>query len=101
MKISTILLSGIFALSMAACAHGGKGHHKGHEGHGKSHSCKHGKKWEKMDANSDGSVSKAEFEKAGADKFAKMDANKDGKVTKEEKMAYKKAKHSEKKACCK
>lgn len=43
----------------------------------------------KVDTNSDGMISKAEHEKASADKFAKMDANGDGNVTKEEAKAAK------------
>lgn len=38
----------------------------------------------KMDANSDGSVSRAEFNAFNAQHFEEMDANKDGKVTREE-----------------
>lgn len=41
----------------------------------------------KIDTNGDGMVSKAEHEKASADKFAKMDANGDGSITKEEAKA--------------
>lgn len=100
-QIMMVFLS-VFALSMIGCAHGGHGHH-----HGKKSCCSKKKcaKWEKMDTNGDGAVSKSEWDIAGVKKFEAMDANKDGKVTKEEKMAWKKAKHAakhgeKKKACC-
>ncbi len=56
--------------------------------HGPGHG---GKFFEKMDLDSDGSVTKEEFIKAHEERFAKMDANSDGKVTKEEAEALKKA----------
>lgn len=40
--------------------------------------------FKRMDANSDGAVSKAEFQAFNARRFKEMDADKDGKVTREE-----------------
>ena len=87
MKALMLVLSLLFAVSCA---------HTGH--HGKASACKT-KRWKKMDANSDGKVSKDEFIKAKTDKFMKMDMNKDGSVTLEEKMNWKKAKKKNCKSC--
>jgi len=46
-----------------------------------------------FDANNDGKVTKAEFDKAAAKKFKDADASGDGKLTFEEFLAFKKAKH--------
>lgn len=60
---------------------------------------KKGEMWfSKVDTNGDGVISKAEHEKASANKFAKMDTNNDGKVTKEEVRAAKEKWKEEKKA---
>jgi|GEM_PF-1933038 len=48
---------------------------------------RHGKMFEYMDANSDGMVTKDEFNAFGEKKFKKMDANGDGKVSAEEMKA--------------
>ena len=48
----------LLALTMIGCAHNGhKGHH---DHHGKKNGC-WGKKWEMMDTNKDGAISKSEF----------------------------------------
>lgn len=60
---------------------------------------KKGEMWfSKVDTNGDGVISKAEHEKASANKFTKMDANGDGKLTKEEILAAKEKWKEEKKA---
>lgn len=96
----SLLVTVAVGMILGACQHGHKHGHK-HEGH----EDKMAKKWEMMDTNKDGAVSKDEFHNAHMEKFKKMDANSDGKVTKEEKMAFKKAQMEEKKAsgdkgCC-
>lgn len=82
MKVLVILASFLF---LGACAH------HGHHGHHKSKcGSKCSKKWEKMDTNKDGKVSKDEFMSGKQEKFAKMDVNKDGFITKEDREAAKK-----------
>ncbi len=44
--------------------------------------------WTNMDANSDGEVTKAEFDSAHEKHFKEMDSNSDGKVTMDEKKAF-------------
>jgi len=58
------------------------------DGHG-DHGHKAEKKFEKIDTNSDGVISKAEHTAHADSRFAKMDADGDGQVTKEEAKAYK------------
>lgn len=86
-KIMMVLLMSS-GLLLANCAHAGK------------KSCR---QWNKMDADGDNVVTRAEFDKAHDEKFKMMDANGDGKITKEEKMNFKKNKKKgkAKKACCK
>ena len=63
-------------------------------------SAKMDRMFEKKDTNSDGVISKAEFMTATEKKFAKMDADGNGSITKEEVKSYwaaKKEKHKEKK----
>lgn len=90
-----LLIATMSLFVLAACSHGGKhhGHHKGNKGH-------HKDMWKKMDANSDGSVTREEFDKMHGGMFDKMDANKDGKITKEEMMAKHKEKMGKKGDCC-
>jgi Ca2+-binding EF-hand superfamily protein len=69
---------------------------------GKSGDCpkKYCKMFEKKDTNSDGVISKAEFVAHAEKKFAKMDADGNGSLTKEEVKSYwaaKKAKYKDKK----
>lgn len=99
MKFIFVVLLCMGALSLTHCSHS----HKGHDHHKHAHKMKHkghSKMWKKMDANSDGAVTKAEFDKAHADSFSKMDKNGDGKVSKDEMVMHHKAMKSEKKACC-
>ena len=98
MTIKTIFTCALFSLALAACSHGGhhKGHHDGHHAM-KDH---HKMMWQKMDTNSDGTVTKAEFDKMHADKFKEMDANGDGKITTEEHKAMKMKMMKGKKDCC-
>lgn len=64
---------------------GHKGHGKGHHRMGKGHG---GMMMHKMaDADGDGSISKAEFTAAALKRFDKADANNDGTVTPEERQA--------------
>ena len=77
------LLLIFISLLWVNCSHYGKrGHYRQHKA----------EMWKTMDANSDGSVTKAEFDAAHSKKFTEMDADKDGKVTMDEKKAFKKAK---------
>ena len=71
MKKITIALACLIALGggSVALAHGGFGP---------------GKHFEKIDANGDGKVTKAEHTKAAEERFARMDANKDGVLTEDE-----------------
>jgi hypothetical protein len=69
MKKITVALACLFALGTAsiALAHGGRGKH-----------------FEKLDANGDGKVTKAEHARAAEARFSEMDTNKDGVLTLEE-----------------
>lgn len=58
----------------------------------------HNRFLEFFDANGDGSVTRAEFDTAAAERFARMDANSDGKMTREEFRAYVKDRRSEHRA---
>lgn len=92
----------LFAIASVGCAHKG---HKSCDGHSKDMHGHFDKKWEMMDTDKDGFLSKAEFDKTHQDKFTQMDSNKDGKVSKEEKMASMKDKHGhhhkgKKDGCC-
>ncbi len=73
----------------AACTHGG--HHTCK--HGSHHKGKHHHKWEKLDVNKDGKVSKKEFDSMHGGKFNMMDANKDGFIDMKEKEMMMKKKH--------
>lgn len=66
----------ISALSIGATAAIADDHHGGH-GH-------KGKMMERVDTNGDGQISKAEFMAKHEGKFVKMDANSDGFISKEE-----------------
>jgi Ca2+-binding EF-hand superfamily protein len=55
----------------------------------------HVKKFEKMDENKDGSVTKAEFDAMHQAHFIKMDQNKDGAVSLDEMKAFHEAMHAE------
>ncbi len=54
-------------------------------------------KFEYVDKNSDGFISRSEFLNHSEEKFNKMDANNDGKLTKEEKQTAKDDKKDDKK----
>lgn len=72
----------------------------GHHGHKKSHPHKGHHMFGMMDANSDGKVSKAEFDKKHEGMFKKMDVNGDGSVTQEEmKSHHKMMMKGHKKSC--
>lgn len=90
-KIILTLIS-VATVSVLGCAQNGM-HHKG------EHKAKAHKMWQKMDANSDGSVTKDEFIKMHEEMFTKMDGNKDGKVTTEEMMAAHKDMKKKKGGC--
>lgn len=85
-----IILSFIAIIFLVSCGHG---HHKscGHKkaeggmmcGGGKSHHG-HDHMMDKMDADKDGKITKAEFDKKHQEKFTEMDRNSDGVLTKEE-----------------
>lgn len=78
MKFSTLLLAGLVltvGISTAAIA----GHHEGD----------HGKWFTKVDTDSDGSISKAEFMAKHEMKFNKMDADSDGMISMKEHEAGK------------
>lgn len=95
MKLTNALFCGLAALTLGACSHAG--HHKGH--HGKMGH--HDKMWEKMDADSDGIVTREEFDKKHGEMFSKMDVNGDGKITAEEhKAGMMGMKKEKKKGCC-
>ena len=64
-----------------------------HHGEGKGHN--HGGKFEKYDADGNGSISKAEFMAAQEEKFAKIDTDGNGEISREE-MKAKKEKMREK-----
>ena len=68
-----------FAASPVLAEGGGGKHAKG--GH---HGTMMEKMFEKMDADGDGSITKAEFDTFHDQRFDEIDADKDGKVTKEE-----------------
>jgi len=53
------------------------------------------KKFEKMDENKDGSVTKAEFDAMHQAHFVKMDQNKDGAISSDEMKAFHEAMHAE------
>lgn len=55
--------------------------------HGMGHGMKHGDMFARLDANTDGKVTKAEFSAKPLAMFDKADANKDGTVTPEERKA--------------
>lgn len=55
----------------------------------------HVKKFEKMDENKDGSVTKAEFDTMHQAHFVKMDQNKDGAISSDEMKAFHEAMHAE------
>lgn len=84
----TLSLAG-FAASAIADDHGREG--KGPKG---PH---HGKMFDKMDANGDGTVTKEEARDFHEGRFDKMDANGDGKVTKDEAKARMKERHEKRK----
>ncbi len=77
MKTKLILASAIAAMALTAPAYAG------------TDKAELKDKFESADANSDGSLTPAEWKAAGwdADKWAAVDANKDGKVTLAEKEA--------------
>lgn len=85
----TKMIAAVFAGALAAAAfaspeHGG-----------------HGAMMEKLDANKDGAISRAEADAAKAERFARVDANKDGAVTQDEMRAHheaRKAEHAAKRA---
>ena len=91
MKTFLIATTAILLASTAAVA----GHHGDKDG--KMCEKKMAKKFEKMDTDKDGAISKDEFITYKTSKFEKMDADKDGKVSLDEKKAYKKAKYHDKK----
>ena len=91
MKTFLIATTAILLASTAAVA----GHHGDKDG--KMCEKKMAKKFEKMDTDKDGAISKDEFITYKTSKFEKMDANNDGKLTMEEKKAYKEAKYKKKK----
>lgn len=82
MKTKLLALTGVALMLSAAPALAG--HHEGKDG-GKQ--CPKHKMFDKMDADGNGSVSKAEFTAFHAKKFDKMDVDGDGVLTKEEKKA--------------
>ncbi len=74
----------IGVVTMAAVGVGGPilaAHHEGGGGHGKK---KHGKHFDKRDADGDGSISKDEWMAAAEAHFARMDADGDGSISREE-----------------
>lgn len=83
--LAAMVITGV--TSAIACDKGKDGHNHG------------AKMFEKLDTDSDGIITKAEFIAKTERKFAKMDADSDGKVTKEEvekHRALMKEKHKEK-----
>lgn len=52
--------------------------------HGAPGEGRHGKKWEHLDTNKDGKISREEAQNAEKNRFEKLDKNKDGFITKEE-----------------
>lgn len=97
MKLIGLFVSVVALVAFTGCSHGNK-----HSGAKKCSQKKHHKMWKKMDKNSDGSLTKDEFDKAHAESFKAMDSNADGKVSQEEMKAFHKSKRKGgKKACCK
>jgi len=72
---------------------GPKGDKAGHANHG---SGKHGGMLEKLDANGDGNVTKAEAEAAALEHFKRMDKNSDGVITQDEVRKGPRGKHGAK-----
>ncbi|MEZ5690239.1 MAG: hypothetical protein R3D71_01065 [Rickettsiales bacterium] len=65
------------------------------DGHKQGKMCKkgwHAKKWEKIDTNKDGVITKEEAQAFHDKKFKMKDANGDGKITKDEWQAHHEAK---------
>ena len=73
----------VAACFLMGCAHHGKGKH--HMKHGQ----KRIEKWNLMDKNGDGKVTKAEFTAGKMEKFNAMDTDKNGSVSSSEMMAHK------------
>ena len=90
MKRSTLAFASIaaIALAMPLAAQAGPG--KGHRGHG-AHLVQ-------MDANADGTITRAEADAALAARFATIDANSDSFVTRDEMKAHHEAKRAQMKA---
>ena len=90
MKRSTLAFASIaaIALAMPLAAQAGPG--KGHRGHG-AHLVQ-------MDANADGTITRAEADAALAARFATIDANSDSFLTRDEMKAHHEAKRAQMKA---
>lgn len=69
-----ILILAFLTLFLVSCSHYGHNSHRGHEEH-----------FKKMDTNSDGKISKAEWD----EHFKLMDSNKDQNISTEEMMSFK------------
>ncbi len=65
-----------------------------HEGHGDKKGY-HGKMFEKVDADKDGAISKAESDAFHEKKFKEKDLNSDGKITQDEAKAHHEKKRAE------
>ena len=83
MKTTNVLALAALALTIASPAFANQGPGRPHCGH------KGGHMFERVDANKDGVISKAEFRAQGDRMFAKLDLNRDGRITKAESDAAK------------
>lgn len=84
MKVTSIILCLMLSATFSFAGH--------HEEGGKK-----GKRFKEMDTDGDNKLSKSEFMAAQEKRFAKMDANSDGFVTRDEKKSFKKMKKAMKK----
>lgn len=84
--------------SIAAILASGMAYANDHDGKGKKGHKHHGKMFERVDADHDGVITKAESDAFHEQKFKEMDANSDGKITKEEGKAHWEKKKAEYKA---
>lgn len=79
--VATSAVAIMFAVSVAIAGHG---HEHGSKGDGEHHKSKHEHIMQKLDADSDGKISKAEFMAVHEKRFTEMDGNGDGSLTAEE-----------------
>lgn len=89
-KISSVVVTFLIGATVSACGHHGMG---GHDRHKFS-----AHKFEMMDGDKDGFVTKEEFLASTQKHFDEMDGNKDGKLTQDEMQEFRKEKWGRKRS---